>query len=87
MAAYLNAEEMLARALHQSTRRHFFADCGVGLGAVALWSLLAGDRPAVAMAETDRAGNDLTKGSKGRRCAVAIRSRRGPAIIRPGPGA
>ena len=29
------------------TRRHFFQDCGVGLGSMALGSLLAGDAPAV----------------------------------------
>jgi hypothetical protein len=29
--------------LLESTRRHFFADCGVGLGAIALSSLLAGE--------------------------------------------
>jgi Protein of unknown function (DUF1501) len=48
MAAHSNAEEMLARALHQTTRRHFFADCRLGLGAAALSSLLAGHRPASA---------------------------------------
>jgi len=28
------------------TRRHFFRDCGVGLGSIALSSLLAADKPA-----------------------------------------
>jgi hypothetical protein len=35
----------IARA---ATRRHFFQNCGVGLGAMALGSLLAGERPAAA---------------------------------------
>jgi hypothetical protein len=34
------------RVLRDRTRRHFFADCGVGLGAMALASLLDRDRPA-----------------------------------------
>ena len=32
--------EKLNEALHQVTRRHFFRDCGIGLGAMALGSLL-----------------------------------------------
>jgi hypothetical protein len=32
--------------LHSLTRRHFFADCGVGLGSIALASLLAGEAAA-----------------------------------------
>jgi hypothetical protein len=36
----------LASALHRRTRRHFFSDCGIGLGAVALSSLLARDTQA-----------------------------------------
>jgi Protein of unknown function (DUF1501) len=41
------------RALREQTRRHFFADCGLGLGAMALSSLIGGDRPAVAGSERD----------------------------------
>ena len=41
-----------ARLLHR-TRRHFFADCGVGLGAMALASLL-GEETARAAKESDR---------------------------------
>ena len=81
MAARSNPEEMLARALHQRTRRHFFADCGVGLGATALSSLLAGDRPALAAAK--RPAEQPGKADKAA-VAVAIRSRRGRAIILPG---
>ena len=46
MTGDFDPEEMLDRALREQTRRHFFADCGVGLGAMALASLLAGERPA-----------------------------------------
>jgi hypothetical protein len=70
MTARLNPEALLAQALHQKTRRHFFADCGVGLGAVALSSLLAADRPAVAAEDLERAGNDLTRGR-----SASVRSR------------
>ncbi len=41
------------RALRDRTRRHFFVDCGLGMGAMALGSLLAADRPAVAGADRD----------------------------------
>ena len=34
---------MNSNPLHLRTRRHFFKDCGLGLGKVALASLLAGD--------------------------------------------
>ena len=37
-------------ALQQATRRHFFEKCGVGLGAMALGSLLSGDRASAARA-------------------------------------
>jgi hypothetical protein len=39
--------------LRRITRRHFFADCGVGLGAMALTSLAEADRRPLAMAEVD----------------------------------
>jgi hypothetical protein len=39
---------MIADALLQQTRRHFFRDCGVGLGSMALASLLGRDAPAQA---------------------------------------
>ena len=38
------------RLLHQITRRHFFQQCGVGLGAIALGSLLGGAPAAAAPA-------------------------------------
>jgi hypothetical protein len=52
MTVRIDPEALLARVLHQRTRRHFFADCGMGLGAAALSSLLAGDRPASAAERT-----------------------------------
>jgi hypothetical protein len=42
-------------ALRERTRRHFFVDCGLGMGAMALGSLLAADRPASAAADRERA--------------------------------
>lgn len=36
------------QALHAQTRRHFFRDCGVGVGAIALSDLLKGQTPAMA---------------------------------------
>src|SRR4051812_29427813 len=41
------------RAVRDRTRRHFFADCGVGLGAMALSSLMGQDRAALAAADLD----------------------------------
>ena len=38
---------------HESTRRHFFRECGVGVGKIALGSLLAGSLPSSAFAEGD----------------------------------
>jgi hypothetical protein len=49
-----DARRAFAQAVRDRTRRHFFADCGVGLGAIALASLFDGERPARAMAEDDR---------------------------------
>ena len=63
MAAHSDSDEAFARALHERTRRHFFNDCGVGLGAVALSSFLAGDNGAIAAGERDGAGNSLVKGT------------------------
>ncbi|WP_010585192.1 DUF1501 domain-containing protein [Schlesneria paludicola] len=48
-------------ATREITRRHFFQDCRVGLGGMALGSLLAGDRSA--FAETQPPG--FTPGSRG----------------------
>ncbi len=49
------------RLLREITRRHFFQDCRVGLGAMALGSLMADGRPA--SAETQPAG--FSAGSRG----------------------
>ncbi|HKI18373.1 MAG TPA: DUF1501 domain-containing protein [Isosphaeraceae bacterium] len=53
-----DARKRALDALRARTRRHFFADCGIGLGAVALASLLRGEDPAAATepdSEPDRA--------------------------------
>ena len=48
-----DTREARERALQDRTRRHFFADCGMGLGAMALSSLLGDVRPALAGAGRD----------------------------------
>jgi hypothetical protein len=47
-ADHASTAALKARQLHRQTRRHFFADCGVGVGAMALGSLLSADTPAQA---------------------------------------
>ncbi len=47
-ADHASTAALKARQLHCQTRRHFFADCGVGVGAMALGSLLSADTPAQA---------------------------------------
>ena len=60
-----DSRERRTWALRQRTRRHFFADCGLGVGAMALGSLLGTEGPAAA-ADRDaasgrsRAGRDAT---------------------------
>ncbi len=49
MASDFDQRRMLDRSLRDRTRRHFFADCGVGLGSMALASLLGEGQPARAM--------------------------------------
>src|SRR5262249_57717084 len=46
-------------SLLERTRRHFFRECGVGLGAIALGSLLADDAARGAHPSGDRATNPL----------------------------
>jgi hypothetical protein len=46
-------------SLLERTRRHFFRECGVGLGAISLGSLLADDAAQGAGPERDRATNPL----------------------------
>jgi uncharacterized protein DUF1501 len=82
MSARSDPEEMLARALHQRTRRHFFSDCGVGLGAAALASLLHGDRPAHASGDSGAgrggAANDGSTSAR-TRDPLAVRTGHHPA--------
>ena len=68
-----DARRALALAVRERTRRHFFADCGVGLGAMALASLFEGERPARAMSE-----GDLSP-SRSAAAEPAVRARREPA--------
>ena len=46
----MNLHQEYAKAV---TRRHFFRDCGVGLGAIALADLLARDRARAALTRSD----------------------------------
>ena len=47
----MNAGDMNEQSLRRETRRHFFRDCGLGIGKIACASLLAGDMGQAA--ETD----------------------------------
>jgi len=53
MSGDADPRRMIDHVLCRRTRRHFFADCGVGLGAMALASLSGGEREAGATAEPD----------------------------------
>ena len=72
--------------LHHQTRRHFFADCGVGLGAAALSSLLAGERAALAGGESV-AGGEGDQAARAAARAPATRSRPRPGHFPRGPRA
>ena len=74
-------------ALHERTRRHFFADCGVGLGAMALASLLGGERPARAMPDGDAGPPSRAPAAASGRARARIRWRPGRAIFPRGPRA
>ena len=81
-----DARRALALALRERTRRHFFADCGVGLGAMALASLFEGERPARAMSDGDLAPS--TSGTDARvRTTARTRSRLIRGISRREPRA
>jgi Protein of unknown function (DUF1501) len=60
MANGFDQRLMFDRSLRDRTRRHFFANCGVGLGSMALASLLAGGRSAKAMAGGEPASSRST---------------------------
>ena len=83
-----DARRALALALREQTRRHFFADCGVGLGAMALASLLGG-RAAGPRAGRGRpiAAAVARRRPRHRPPRAAIRSRPVRAISRRGPRA
>jgi hypothetical protein len=54
MSLNFDQKRLQAALLREQTRRHFFADCGVGLGSLALASLLNGDAPARAASVVPR---------------------------------
>jgi hypothetical protein len=68
------------RALLARTRRHFFADCGVGLGSMALASLLGEGRPAGAdtMAREEDPSGELAAAGPSNGGAAS------PLVVRPG---
>jgi hypothetical protein len=73
-----DARRAVERALRDRTRRHFFADCGVGLGTMALASLLGEGLPA-------RAGTEPAAGpSRPRTPAQAAPRGTDPLAARPG---
>jgi hypothetical protein len=53
MASDFDQRRMFEHTRRDRTRRHFFADCGVGLGSMALASLLVDGQPASAMASEE----------------------------------
>jgi hypothetical protein len=78
MSGDSDERRMHDQALRDRTRRHFFADCGLGLGAMALASLSGGARAAGATAEPDR-------DSRRRLLPAGARTRRAdPLAVRPG---
>jgi hypothetical protein len=72
-----DVNELRERALRDRTRRHFFADCGLGVGAMALGSLLGGDRPA-------RAADGHETDPSRPRPAARLRDRHDPLAARSG---
>jgi hypothetical protein len=81
MPSDIDPQKKLEAALCHQTRRHFFADCGVGLGAMALASLLAGGRQAAALA-LDSTKDDAASG-RGPADQAAARAAN-PLAVRPG---
>ena len=69
------------RALRDRTRRHFFVDCGLGLGAMALGSLLRCDRQARGATNDRDTSRPRTPGHP---VTVTIRWRLAPVISRLG---
>jgi hypothetical protein len=65
-------------ALREQTRRHFFSECGVGLGAMALTSLLGQDQSAWARGEVDSGR------SRSRAPGQLLAAGADPLAVRPG---
>jgi Protein of unknown function (DUF1501) len=78
MSGDSDSRRLIDQVLCRRTRRHFFADCGVGLGAMALASLSQGQAASGAMAEPD--------GNPPRRLEPGEATTRGanPLAARPG---
>ena len=53
--------------LQQATRRHFFADCGIGVGKLAITSLLAGSANTLASEVTNACNGGLHHAAKAKR--------------------
>jgi len=78
MSGDSDPRRMLDQLLRRQTRRHFFADCGVGLGAMALAALSGGEQAKGAMAEAASDSPDpLAPGAATARAA-------NPLAVRPG---
>src|SRR5580704_9224507 len=78
MAGRFDPRQTLDQTLRDGTRRQFFSDCGVGLGSMALWSLLGGECRASEAADGDAAAPGSGKGRP-----AAARDRN-PLTVRPG---
>jgi Protein of unknown function (DUF1501) len=82
MASDFDWQHASERAMLGRTRRHFFADCGVGLGTMALGSILAGEAPAQPQARSSEAGQ-----AEGTRFSASDRAAGpggNPMAVRPG---
>jgi len=78
MAGGFDPRRTLDQALRAGTRRQFFADCGVGLGSMAIWSLLGGQCQPSEVADGDAAA---PRSGKGHPAAARARN---PLAVRPG---
>jgi hypothetical protein len=73
-----DARRAIDAAIRERTRRHFFADCGVGLGAMALASLFEGERCAGATPDGDHEESRSVARSQPRAHSI------GPLAAHPG---
>jgi hypothetical protein len=80
MGSDFDTRRLLNDALRLRTRRHFFADCGIGVGAMALSSLLAELRPASASAGAEPDARSLRAESTRPKALPSAN----PLAVRPG---